>query len=572
MDTIEVEADTETDRLIFHAPALYKDLLRQIPGMKWHRGTDTWRAPLSWATAQAARAVLGGRMELAESALAWGYWRAEYLAEARILKEATPPEGEYGYQETGVAWLGHIRCGVLGDEPGLGKTRQAILAMETPALIITTNSTKLNWVSEIARWRPNLTAATLTGSTAQKTRVLEAGGWDVAVVNWEAIRTMSRLAPYGSLALTDKEKTPGPLNRPWATLIADEVHAAKDPKSKQTRAFWAIAASAERRYGLSGTLTPESVVDLWAVMHGIYPADYPSRTAFIDRYCVAAENYWGGLEILGINPARKDELFSFFGPRFFRRTKAEVLPQLPPKVYSVRYLGMEPKQRKAYLELEEDFLTQVEGGLITTPSGITNHTRLTQSMSATPAVDGDIVTLTSPSNKVNALLELIEESPNEPLAVFSPSRKLLDLAAAALEKAKVGFSYIHGDQTAAQRQRAIDDFMCGLVPVVLATTSAGGTGINLQRASRLVFLSRPERAVESVQAEDRVHRIGQTGSVEIIDLVSWDTVEHDVHESLIKKGLDAQVIYNDPQVIKRNIETRRKGMKLPDSGSRGDGC
>lgn len=553
MITVEV-AD---DRLIFHAPALMKDMLRQVPGMRWHRSTNTWRTPLSWGAALAARSILGNTMELSPSALEWGQQELTWRTYSESLKKEEWPDEPYGYQERGVEWLTWVERGVIGDEPGLGKTRQAVLASTLPCLVICPNSMKLTWKREFEQWRPGISACVLDGSSAKRTKQLEEPH-DVWIVNWESIRTLSRLSAYGSIALNEKEKTPGPLNRPWGTVIADEVHSAKDPKAKQTRAYWAIMSTAERRYGLTGTLVPESPENLWSVMHGLCPEEYPSRVQFIDRYTLTFNPFWGGIEVLGLKPETKDEFLAFFGPRFLRRTKAEALPQLPEKTYSTRYLAMEPKQRKAYDDLEHKYLAAVDGGTVIATGSLPQHVRLLQAASATPNLDDDgNVGLGVPSNKVNALLELIEESPNEPLAVFSPSRKLIELAALFLDKNKVTYACITGNQSPVERQKAVDDFQSGAVQVILGTTQAGGVGITLHRAQRLVFLSRPERSVESIQTEDRIHRIGQLGNVEIIDLISENTLEHDVHEHLGHKTDLAQEVYADPAYMRRLIQSRK---------------
>lgn len=564
---MKITATVENGRLVFDAPSLMKDRLRQIPGVRWHRQTDTWRGPLSWSTALAARAVLGEDLVLAPTAVEWGLGERERVLVSTELQRLPWADQEFAFQDNGIAWLNFIERGVLGDEPGLGKTRQACMATVAPALVITTNSTKLNWKKEYGKWRPSLSVTVLSGSSLRKAKDLTTPS-DVYVVNWESIRTLSRLEGYGSVALTDKEKTPGPLNRPWATVIADEVHAAKDPHSKQTRAYWAIMHSegsggTRRRYGLSGTLSPEGPENVWAPMHGLAPEEYPSRTQFIERYTESRIAFWGGLEILGLSKEHEDEFRMFFEPRFLRRTKAQALPQLPEKLYSARYLDMDPKQRKAYDELEVKFLTDTDGGALVVTGSLTQHVRLLQAASATPVLDeAGNVGLLAPSNKVNALLDLISESPNEPLAVASPSRKLLDLAAESLVKAKISFSYIHGDQPEKVRDQAITDFMVGAVTIILVSTKAGGTGINLQRAQRLVFLSRPEASVESIQTEDRVHRIGQDGQVEIIDFVSADTIEHDLHENLQHKLDLAQQVYQDPQQLRRLILSRKESKTL----------
>ena len=257
-----IQVEVADDRLVFHAPNLMKDILRQVPGMKWHRATDTWRT-LSWSVRSSCPCQSWERQAgAAPLRCGSGGARAAWRSASLNLKALPWAAGEYGFQENGFAWLQMVGKGVLGDEPGLGKSRQAVLAATFPCLVICPNTLKLNWKKEFEKWRSDLTVTVLNGSYAARVKQLSTDS-QVFVTNWESIRTMSRLAPYGSLALTEKEKTPGPLNRPWASVIADEVHAAKDPKSKQTRAYWAIMSTAERRYGLTGTLAPESPDDVW---------------------------------------------------------------------------------------------------------------------------------------------------------------------------------------------------------------------------------------------------------------------------------------------------------------------
>lgn len=556
-----ITATVEGDLFILDAPPLLKDLVRQIPGMRWHRPSETWRAPLSWATALAARGVLSDKLQLDEAAITWGLYTAERVRGSIDIQHLPWPAKEYGHQDIGAQWLRFVEQGVLGDEPGLGKTRQALMALEAPALVISTNSMKFKWAAEIRRWRPDLVPVLIDGSAAKRTKLIESiPSNGIGIINWQALRTLSRLSPYGSIALSDKEKTPGPLNRPWETVVTDEAHYMKDPKSKQTRAAWAILATSRRRYGLTATISPEGPADLWGVMHGIAPEEYPSRTQFIDRYVVCSVSFWGGLETYGLRKDTKDEFLGFFDYRYLRRTKKEALPFLPDKTYTTRYVELPVTQRKAYNDLEKKYMAIVEGGILATPGALPQHTRLIQAASATPTLgDGGEVGLTGPSCKIDALLDLLAEG-DDPIVVFSPSRRLIELASVALTREGIIHGLITGNRTLDERQKDVDLFQSGALRAILCTTKAGGEGLDMTRASRLVFLNRPERAVESVQAEDRVHRIGQDKPVEIIDIVAWDTVEHLVHERLGVKGDLAQEIQRDPNYVVRLIENRPKSV------------
>jgi len=119
-----------------------------------------------------------------------------------------------------------------------------------PALIVCPNTMRRVWARELARWAPGLRVMLLSGSSAQRAKLLaDVGAWDVAITNWESLRLLSRLAPYGSMSLSDKEKQDGPLNTiAWRTVIADEAHrAAGYPTRRHFTLRLAIAPAAEAR-------------------------------------------------------------------------------------------------------------------------------------------------------------------------------------------------------------------------------------------------------------------------------------------------------------------------------------
>lgn len=541
------------DRLVVHADYREREQIKLVPGVRYDHKTTTWHMPVSWASLAALRGVFGDALTLDQDTINWGWLQRTRIDSIAALKEAGY-DGEYGFQETGIEFLRLAESALLGDEMGLGKSRQAVLAVERdeayPCLVVCPNSMKFAWKDEWHKWAPDRSVTVLDGTMAQKRKALDSGVAEVFVVNWESLRSLSRQAPFGSTKLTEKQKTPGPLNREWATVIADEAHRAKDPKSQQTRALWAVGETAARRIALSGTPVANSPIDLWSVMHFVAPNEWPSRSAFIDRYCVASFNFWGGLDVTQLRKETRAELDAFFLPRFFRRTKAEVLPQLPAKTYQTRMITMHPTQAKAYESLRKEMLAKLDSGILVATDPLTQMLRLLQTASACPVLDdlGNVIALSTPSCKVDALHELLDECAGEPLVAFAASRKLVELAA---KEVSVDHVLITGAQTPAERAGAVARFQTGGVPLALVTLGAGGEGITLTAASRAAFLQRSWSLVQNLQAEDRIHRIGQeASSIEVVDIVSANTVEDMVRQAFADKQLTLQDVVRDPQALR----------------------
>ena len=148
---------------------------------------------------------------------------------------------------------------------------------------------------------------------------------------------------------------------------------------------------------------------------------------------------------------------------------------------------------------------------------------------------------------MSALLEILAEGDGtEPVVVFAQSRKLIDLVEQHLDKQKVTSVRITGAEGSERRALHVRQFQEGAVRVALCTFGAGSEGITLTKASMAVFLQRPWSLVQSRQAEDRIHRIGQSADrVLIIDLVSRGTVDAKVHEALVVKGEHLESVVRD---------------------------
>lgn len=564
----------DVDYLALDASPRDKEVIMRVPGARYDRKLDTWTLPRTWGTCVGLRAEYGDQLTMSEDVRLWATGTKAHLAHLLRLKETAWVSGREGdplfpFQGTGHNWLTHAGQALLTDEPGLGKTIQAIRAVERlgeaawPVLVICPQTVKHNWAAEFAMWMPGTVCQVIGGTPAQKAKQFaaakESGG--VVIINWQSMWRHTRLTPYGSQSLSPSEAVEHELNEfGFQTVIADEAHRAVDPKAKQTRGWWTLSHAANYRLGLTGTPVVNKPDDLWALLHGLRPLEYPRRSKFIERYCNAGQGAYGW-EVWGLKEEAKAELFSFLDPRMLRRTKAEVLPQLPPKQFQTRWVEMEGKQAATYRALKKEMLAEVGGNILTVSSPLVLVGRLTQAAAGTPVLeevdcilaDGapgrrvEVVALSNPSCKVAALLDIMDERPDEKLVVFASSRKLIELVADVMATKKVPHILLTGEVSAEDRQANVARFQDANdnIRVALCTIGASSEGITLTAAKTAVFLQRGWSNVQYLQACDRVHRVGQTAQVTIIDVVTFDTIEASQHARIADKDAHLQEVLRD---------------------------
>jgi len=581
-------AERSGEKIVVDTQWNERELVKQVPSARWDPVEKHWTTNLTWAACVQLRGVFRERLTIGPILDEWAWTQRSLVNRLMELRDLIEPDYSfpwddkrlYPFQEVGREFLVLAREAILADEMGTGKTIQALRALETtdayPALVVCPNSTKGNWGQEALTWSTG-NPYVVTGTATQRTRVLQAAASDkraILIINYEAARTMSRLAPYGSVRLkrcracdprgeegltaSRCEVHPKQLNAiPFRTVIVDEAHRIKDPQSKQTRAVWALAHSRDvsYRWALTGTPLANHPGDLWSILHCVSPREFPTKTHFVDRYCLQSWNAFGGLDIVGVNPATRDEFFRLLDPRFRRMQKAVVLAQLPPKVRSIRVVDLSPKQAKAYRELENGLGTLTPGGPLFAPNALVQRTRLLQLASATCNVDthgsDDIsewdVELTDPSSKIDELMDILEELGDRQVVICAMHRKLIELAAARMATKHMSFGMITGTIVEYERQLNLKHFQEGALQYLLFTVAAGGTGLTMTAADTIIFLQRSDSMIDNKQAEDRVHRVGSERheSILIIDIVARDTVEDRQAELLHEKMLRLEEITRD---------------------------
>lgn len=592
-DFVQADVDTEITPpcIRVHTRWHHKDLIKQVPGAHWVSKIDAWRLPLTWAAAVQLRGVFGETLQLSEELIkvVWEM-RSDRVDPALELREdlgeddneLDVPERQrhlFPFQRKAVQFMLVSQSGIDAGEMGTGKTVEACALLNErlergdaalPALVICPNSAKRHWARHITERVCNATPYLIEGNQPQRRKLIKAAKEDptaVVIINFEAVPLFSRLAPYASVNLRkcrECDKYGGIDDLPPAkcethskelngfgfrSFILDEAHRIKDPHAKQTRAAWAIAHDDSIRWAwaLTGTPIESSVADLWSILHVIAPAEHPVRTTFVNRYAIQGWNLYGGLEIGGLNPVTSNEFHRIIDPRFRRVRKASVLPQLPPKVYTTRYVDLTPNQKKMYDDLSTSLLTRTpEGELLVPYNDLVARTRLAQLAAATLKITDKpdpndprtwVVSLVEPSPKIDELLLVVDELGKQQAVVAADQSQLIDLACARLEKAGVPHLKITGDVANRDRDRALQALNGGYIKLLLFTSKAGGTALDMSAAGNLIFLQHPWSLIDYKQVEDRPHRIGaeRHESINIISIMARNTIDDDKLERLSEK-------------------------------------
>lgn len=431
---------------------------------------------------------------------------------------------------------------------GTGKTYMTMgelakVGLTHNVLIVCPNSVKAVWEDAIKAWFPKREYLTLSGSTKRR---IDYYGTGFLIVNWEALRLLPELAKID-----------------WDFVIADEAHKAKNRKAKMTRALKRIKATYKR--ALTGTPMINRPDELWSILNWLYPGKFRSYWWFYEEFVDYYTDDYGYRHVLG--PKNIERLHALLTPIMIRYRKQDVLPELPDKYYTTIRVDLDAKQRRAYDAMKRDSLAWLEqlpeDQPLPAPTVLAQLTRLRQFASAyceiyDPKLEYDTanskhwttpVRMTEPSTKLDAMMEILSDT-DEPVVIFSQFKQLIKLAFARLNNTPGPFGsncMFTGDTPERERGEMIKEFQEGKVRIFLVTTQAGGVGITLHRASTAIFLDKTWSPATNLQAEDRLHRIGQANAVQIISIEANDTVDRTIEAKLQNKLKWLRAILNDPE-------------------------
>lgn len=411
------------------------------------------------------------------------------------------------YQREGFQFLVRRTQGgsgaILADDMGLGKTVQAIAlllqrASQGPALVIMPTSVQSNWQDELRKFAPSLTL---------KAPDAELGPGDVVLVS------------YGMLVADETALAA----RTWTTLIFDEAHALKNPTTRRWAA--ARALNAEATILLTGTPVENHVGELHALFDVIAPGLLGSRAAFQRAF---------GIPIARGQREAAATLRQMVRPLLLRRTKSEVLGELPPKTEMLRTIVPSPEER-AFYEAVRRRAQERLAALRSRGQGkgqahieiLSEIMRLRRAAIDPRLVGGPEA---PPGGKLAMLVRLVLDLRDEGhrALVFSQFLEVLDLAKEALSREGVVCRRLDGSLNAAERAAEVQAFQSGSGDVFLLSLRAGGVGMNLTGADYVVHLDPWWNPAVEDQATDRAHRIGQERPVTVVRMVTEGTIEEKV--------------------------------------------
>jgi superfamily II DNA or RNA helicase len=447
----------------------------------------------------------GGAIALDKTAAAWrARFDEVFAAKTRLPKGLT---GELrDYQREGFLWLARLADLELGaclaDDMGLGKTVQLVTLLlhrtsDGPALVVAPTSVCENWRREIERFAPSLRVRAHWGSDRDGT--LEGlGKRDVVVTSYTLLQQDA--TSFHAIE--------------WRTAILDEAQLIKNAETLRAKAAFGLRARA--RIAATGTPVENHAADLYSLFQFLNPGLLGSLKRFSASIAGAGARAYKRLLL----------------PFVLRRTKAQVLDDLPPITEILRTVLLTPGEAKLYESVRKAALDKLENVGLTGKGRVQVFAELTRlrRLCCHPQLVAPNAPLTS--SKLESFLELAEElvASRHRMLVFSQFTDVLALVRPLLDKKGITYQYLDGSTPPRQRAAAVDAFQSGEGDAFLISLKAGGFGLNLTAADYVIHLD-PwwNPAVES-QASDRAHRIGQTRPVTVYRLVTAGTIESRIVE------------------------------------------
>ncbi|TYP58585.1 DEAD/DEAH box helicase [Thermosediminibacter litoriperuensis] len=431
------------------------------------------------------------------------------------------------YQVTGFKWLKVLADnglgGVLADDMGLGKTLQTIAFLLSvkesgvkprTSLVVAPSTLIYNWENEIARFAPQLKTMVVSGPAAERRKMIEIlDEYDVVVTSYPLLRN--------DVDFYAKHY--------FYCVVLDEAQHIKNFDSLNAKSVKKISSRA--RFALTGTPMENSPAELWSIFDFIMPGYLYSYKKFNEVYQKPVLN--------GDEGALK-ELKKLISPFILRRTKKDVLRELPEKIETTLKVDMTPQQKKLYLsylmkikgEIEERIEREgFEKNRMHIFSGLL---RLRQ-ICCHPGLF--IENYRGSSGKMELLEELLQElmDGGHRILIFSQFTSMLSLIRKSLEKMNIRYAYLDGSTGVSERKRIVDDFNSGGGQVFLLSLKAGGVGLNLTSADTVIHFDPWWNPAVEEQAADRAYRMGQENNVQVFRLITRGTIEEKIDELQKKK-------------------------------------
>lgn len=603
-------------RLDFEYDPVLVSSTKQIPGWKFipakkaDDGVVHWTVPLDIDVCHQMRKLFGDALRTGPNLRQWYEIRAKSTKELVTLAVSEDAELERlpdilprlydfissrPYQRADTKFMAMSDAPANCNQPGLGKTVEYIASVfeaeldEGPNLVAAPlSSLDVVWEWELDRWQHHPIMVARGGRNDRKEVLLEAQWFQDKgepfwlIVNPAMIqykRTFKKCDYHKKkkvhnqvmMECGDCEEILTP-NYPelfdfeWGTFCLDEFHMCGLTNTTTLTAKAMQNIPAKKKSAMSGTPMRGKPIKLFGMLQFLHPDEFTSKWRFADQWLDVSDSSYGKV-IGGIQMGKEEAFFNMLSRYIIRRTKAEVLKQLPPKDYVARYIRMEPgtKQRRQYKQFELQTAIKIEDFNLTATSILAEYTRLKQFADSaqdikeiTKVVDGvdtkvlELYPLLGESNKLPFLEEILNErgivgtagqkegqdlEGNEQVVVFSQFSRVVDMFHKYLEEKGYPVEKLTGSTSQAKRTQLVRQFQDPVSPlrILVMTTTAGGVAVTLDQASTVVFLDETWVPDEQEQAEDRVHRGSRMHQVTVYYLRSKGTIEEMIADRVREK-------------------------------------
>lgn len=567
-------------------------LAKAIPKASYRVRPDKhWRYPVTVATCRALRNAFGAELVIGPELNEWarvaiaqaervvelrGAEAAELTNVPRYAPRIAQAMAARTYQQVGAAFIADAGNCMITDQPGLGKTIQVlggIIEREGPEvglhlILCPRLAVPLVWGRQIEHWLGERGRVfTLQGTRAERVSMLQfalrsvSDKHDVFVVgNIEMARALKdERGKFPSASKFKPEMTTWPdlFAVEWDTVVADESHravikASGDPSA--TRVGF-TRLKAKHKIAMSGTPMRGKPHQLWGTLNWLRPREFSNYWDWVGKYWATNQGFFGGIEIGGYQPGGRDRLARDLQDVSLRRTKVEVAPELPPKLYSgvhlipgddnsplADWLEMTPKQARQYKRLREDATLYGASGSKSVNGHLAMATREKQIAGSVLDVDnGDVFPVdVDNSPKFEWLVNLLdslgiepdnEGEPSAKVIVASQFTKLLEVFAADLRSMGYALHLLTGNVTSDKKREAMcNDFQSeeSTARIILINTSVAGVAIELDAADDLVILDESYIPDDQEQLEDRAHRISRVHQLTVHKPKMLGTIEEEV--------------------------------------------
>ena len=388
--------------------------------------------------------------------------------------------------------------GILADEMGLGKTIQTIAFLlsnkDKKSIVITPTALIYNWKNELEKFAPTLKVGLLHAAKSEREKILDnIDNYDVILTTYTTYKND-----------IDKYK-----NINFDYCIIDEAQNIKNPDAIITKAIKNV--NAKVRFALTGTPIENNLMELWSIFDFIMPGYLYNKSKF--------------KSIFVNNDKNIIELKNLIKPFILRRTKKEVITELPDKIEQKIIIDLEKEHKRAYKGYVNLITRKIKEN---NQDNITVFSYLTKLRQLCLSPELMVKNYQGKNSKLDVLINIINDSSDEKILVFSQFTKVLEVIGKRLNEENIPYSYLDGKTSAKDRVKLVEEFNTNNNKVFLISLKAGGTGLNLTSANIVVHFDPWWNPAVEDQASDRAHRIGQKNVVNVIKLIAKGTAEERV--------------------------------------------